>query len=228
MMLLAIDTATPSTVVALRTPEGAISEARDDPADGVRPAHAAALLGLAQELLDGAGASWPDVDRIAAGLGPGGFTGLRIGISSARALAQAHDVAMVGVSSLQALALGAAEAAGKRPALAAIDARRGEVFAAAWSRDGVPLIAPAAYEPAALAALIEALAEPPLGVGDGALRFAAELRVSGVEIPPEGSALHAISGAALCRLAAAADPLERERVLPDYRREPDAKPPRLP
>ena len=228
MMLLGIDTATPSTVVALQTPEGAMSEARDDPAAGVRPAHAAAVLGLARQLLDGAGASWPDVERIAVGLGPGGFTGLRIGISTARALAQAHGIAMVGVSSLQALALGAAGAAARGPVLAAIDARRGEVFAAAWSEDDVPLIAPAAYEPAALVALIGALGDPLLGVGDGALRFAAELRAAGVEIAPEGSALHAISGAALCRLGSAAEPLERERMLPDYRREPDAKPPRLP
>lgn len=228
MMLLGIDTATPSTVVALQTPEGAMSEARDDPPAGVRPAHAVALLGLARELLDGAGASWPDVDRIAVGLGPGGFTGLRIGISTARALAQAHGIAMVGVSSLHALALGAAKAAAGRPVLAAIDARRGEVFAAAWSGNGVPLIAPAAYEPGALVGLTAAFAGSPLGVGDGALRFASELRATGVEIAPEDSALHAISGAALCRLGSAAVPLERERVLPDYRREPDAKPPRLP
>ncbi len=228
MMLLAIDTATPSTVVALRSPEGEVTEARDDPEAGARPAHTGALLVLAQSLLRDAGRTWPDLDRIAVGLGPGGFTGLRIGISTARALAQAHGAAIVGVSSLRALALGAGPVAGGRPVLAAIDARRGEAFAACWSGDGELLIAPAAYGPAALAGVLGVLGAAPLAVGDGALRFAAELRAVGVETLPAQSSLHAISGAALCRLGVDAGPLERERVLPDYRREPDAKPPRTP
>lgn len=229
MIVLAIDTATPATVVALATPSGEVLEARDRPSgEGARPSHATALLGLAEELLAAAGCGWSDVDRIAVGVGPGGFTGLRIGISTARALAQAHGIPITGVSSLRALALGAAGAADGAGVLAAIDARRGEAFAAAWSHAGDPLIAPGAYGPASLAAAIGTMARAPLAVGDGALRYAGELREAGAEVPDAASPLHALSGAALCRLGARSEELDRDLIVPDYRREPDAKPPRLP
>ena len=100
-MILGIDTATPSTAVALWSPEGAV-ERRDDPPPGARPSHASRLLELVEEVVD-----WDAVERIAVGVGPGGFTGLRIGIATARALAQARDLPLVGVSSLAALAAGA-------------------------------------------------------------------------------------------------------------------------
>ena len=228
MILLAFDTATPSTVVALRDDDGTVLEARDDTAPGARPRHAAAVLALSEDLLSRAGREWPQVSRIAVGVGPGGFTGLRIGVSTARALAQAHGHPLVAVSSLQALAEGARAAAGARPVLAAIDARRGEVFAAAWSPGGGVLLEPAAYGPGELTAALEALGEEVLAAGDGVLRFADELAGAGVAAPDADSPLHRISGAALCRIGASASPVRRDELLPDYRREPDAKPPRLP
>lgn len=229
MIILAMDTATPATVVALATPSGEVLEARDQPSgEGARPSHATAVLRLAEELLATARCGWSDVERIAIGIGPGGFTGLRIGVSTARALAQAHGIAITGVSSLRALALGAAGAAEGAGVLAAIDARRGEVFAAAWSPAGDPVIAPGAYGPASLAAAIGAMAQAPLAVGDGALRYASDLREAGADVPAAASALHAMSGAALCRLGARSDELDRDLIVPDYRRDPDAKPPRLP
>ena len=228
MNLLALDTATPSTVVALSAGDGKVLEARDDPRPGERPRHAAAVLGLSEQVLGRAGRDWSDLTRIAVGVGPGGFTGLRIGISTARALAQAHGLPLAGFSSLRALAVAAGEAAGGRSVLAAIDARRGEVFAAVWSDGGEALLAPAAYGPGALVGALEELGPAPLAVGDGALRFAGELAAAGVEVAGADSALHRVSGAALCRLGAASEPLARDALLPDYRREPDAKPPRLP
>ncbi|CAA9496906.1 MAG: tRNA threonylcarbamoyladenosine biosynthesis protein TsaB [uncultured Solirubrobacteraceae bacterium] len=228
MSILALDTATPSTVVALCEDDGTLLEARDDPPAGERPRHAAAVLALAEELLGRAGRDWGELSRIAVGVGPGGFTGLRIGIATARALSQAHGLALVGISSLRALAVGAQPDAGPRPVLAAIDARRGEVFAAAWSPAGELLVAPAAYGPDALLQRLGELPDAPFGVGDGVLRFADALAGAGIATPDAGSPLHRVSGAALCRLGASSGPVARDALVPDYRREPDAKPPRVP
>ena len=131
-MILGIDTATPSTAVAAWAPDGLAVERRHDPAPGERPGHGAQLLRLVEAVLAEAG-GWERVERIAVGVGPGGFTGLRIGIATARALAQARDLPLVPVSTLQALKKGV------RPLrFAVIDARRGEVFAAAGAGSSRP------------------------------------------------------------------------------------------
>ncbi len=179
-MILGIDTATPSTAVAVWAPDGPALERRDDPRRGPaarpRPAAARARRGRAR---GGRSAAGRTIERIAVGVGPGGFTGLRLGIATARALAQARDLPLVGVSSLAALAAGARDAAAGRTVLAAIDARRGEVFAAAW-RDGEPVLEPVAIAPADLAARLGAgTLTAPLAVGDGAVRYAGELATGG-------------------------------------------------
>jgi tRNA threonylcarbamoyladenosine biosynthesis protein TsaB len=227
-LVLGMDTATPSTAVAVWAPGGPELERRDDPDGGRRPAHGPRLLALAEEVLAAAGASWEDVGRLAVGVGPGGFTGLRLGIATARAIAQGRGLDVVPVSSLAALAAGARATAEERPVLAAIDARRGEVFAAAW-RDGEPVLEPVAIAPAELAARLRAGAlESPLAVGDGAVRYAGELAVAGAVVPPQDAPEHRLSALQVCRLGAVAEPIPRDALLPDYRREPDAKPPRLP
>ena len=159
MRILGLDTATRATTVALLDLEaGTVTERRDDPPRGERPRHTTRLLALAVEVLTDAGCGWEDLTRIAVGVGPGTFTGLRIGISTARALAAARDLPLVGVSTLRSLAHGAAAtAAGEgRAVLAVLDARRGEVFAAGWSPgtvadpEALPLLAPTALTPEAL------------------------------------------------------------------------------
>ena len=204
-MILGIDTATPSTAVAFWSPDQAV-ERRDDPPPGGRPAHASRLLALVEEVVD-----WDAAERVAVGVGPGGFTGLRIGIATARALAQARDLPLVGVSSLAALA-----APVDGPVVAVIDARRGEVFAAS----------PGAFEPVALApADLGARIEPgTIAVGDGAVRFREELERAGAVVPADGSPLHRVSAIEVCMLGATGEPAGRDSLLPDYRREPDAKP----
>ncbi len=216
-MILGFDTATAATAVAVWAPDGPAVERRDDPPPGERPNHAARLLVLVEEALAEAGTGWDDVERLAVGVGPGGFTGLRLGIATARALAQARDLPLTGVSSLEALAAGAADDA-RAPVVAVIDARRGEVFAASPGAFG-----PAALEPAALAARIE---PGWLAVGDGAVRFRGELERAGAAVPADGSELHRVSALWVCRLGAARKPADRDALLPDYRREPDAKPQR--
>ena len=106
-----------------------------------------------------------------------------------------------------------------------LDARRQEVFAAAWAA-GRPVLAPAALAPQALAERLAALERPVQAVGDGAVRFRQELAEAGVAVPADGSSAHRMTAAALCRLGAAGEPAGRDRLLPDYRREPDAQPPR--
>jgi tRNA threonylcarbamoyladenosine biosynthesis protein TsaB len=220
VILVGIDTATPSTVAGVLLEDGRVVEARDDPADGSRGNHAARVLPLLEDALAEAGVAWDDVERIAIGVGPGGFTGLRIGIATARALAQARGLPLAPVSSLAALAAGA----GGGPVAAVLDARRGEAFAGVWDGDR-ELLAPAALAPGALAERLLGLDVALQAVGDGAVRFRQELEGAGVAVPVDGSAVHRIAAAPLCRLGAAADPADRDRLLPDYRREPDAKPP---
>ena len=133
MILLGFDTATRATSVALRLDDGSTLQARDDPAPDAHPGHATRLLGMADELLERAGIGWSALGGIAVGLGPGRFTGLRVGVATARGLAQSLSVELVGVSTLRALArpaLGACESEG---VLAVIDALRGEVFAAGYA-----------------------------------------------------------------------------------------------
>jgi tRNA threonylcarbamoyladenosine biosynthesis protein TsaB len=209
--VLAVDTATPATVAAFAGREG-----RDDPGPGERPRHASRLLGLVEEVVDG---SWADVERIAVGIGPGGFTGLRIGIATARALAQGRGLPLVAVGSLAALARGAQP--DDRVVLACIDARRGEAFAAAY-RGREEILAPAALGPDALAAAAGGLGESVLAVGDGALVFRAALEAAGAAVPADEDPVHRLSGLCLAELAAELPDTPREGLLPDYCRDPDA------
>jgi tRNA threonylcarbamoyladenosine biosynthesis protein TsaB len=134
-MILGVDTSTPATVVGLMLDDGSVMDASDHRAPGDRPGHQQGLLELAAALLARAGAGWSELDRVAVGIGPGGYTGLRVGIASARGLAQALGAEIVGVSSLMALAHGVPRVEDNEPVdgvLTIVDARRGEVFAAAY------------------------------------------------------------------------------------------------
>jgi tRNA threonylcarbamoyladenosine biosynthesis protein TsaB len=220
--LLVFDTATPSTVVGALA-GGRRAERRHDPLPGERPGHATRLLGLVEEALAEVELEFGDLDRLGVGFGPGSFTGLRIGIATARALAQSAGVPLAGVGTLGALAAGAADEAGpERAVLAVIDAGRGEGFAAAF-RDGRPLAEPAALAPGDLVELAATLPAP-LAVGGGAVRFQAQLRAAGAAVPADESPLHRLDGRQLCRLAAAAETADRDAVLPQYVRAPDATP----
>lgn len=225
MIVLGFDTATPATAVGLIDEAGNVSERRHEPGEGERPGHVAQLLGLAHELLSEAGLAFADVDRIAVGVGPGSFTGLRIGVSTARALAQAAEAELVGVSTLEALALEAQpQAPDDAGVLAVVDARRGEVFAAGW-RGGQRLLEPVALTPAALTGLLREAPWPWLAVGDGALRFRADLEGAGCLVPDDGSARHGVRGRAVCRLSLRAPQgTARDLIVPDYLRRPDAVP----
>jgi tRNA threonylcarbamoyladenosine biosynthesis protein TsaB len=221
-VILGLDTATPATVVAVLPDDREPVELRHEPPAGERPGHATQLLPLARRALRAAGATFADVRRIGVGVGPGTFTGLRIGVATARALAQATDAELAPVSTLAALA----EAAGpERAVLAVLDARRGEAFAAAYRGDE-RLLGPVAVRPEALPALVAARPEPPeawLAVGDGALAFRAKLEPAAIAVPADGNPCHRVSAVAICRLAAASAPVARDALVPEYVRLPDAE-----
>ncbi len=235
MMLLGFDTATPSTTVGLRLADGDTLQARDDPPAGEHPGHATRLLAMAAELLDRAGVAWSALDRIAVGLGPGTFTGLRVGVATARGLAQSLGVELVGVSSLRALAEAVSSEGGPSGVLAVIDARRGQVFAGAYGVGGgkpaYELLTPRPVSPEDLGDVVKEAEHPGgehgnrwLAVGDGAIRFRGHLELARVAVPPDSSPLHLVSAQAICDLGVCTAAVARyEEIVPDYRRRPDAE-----
>jgi tRNA threonylcarbamoyladenosine biosynthesis protein TsaB len=189
MLILAFDTATDVATSALVT---------DGELLGERASRAATLLEDVDALLRQAGMHTGDIEALAVGIGPGSFTGVRIGLSTARGLALALDVPVAGVSTLDALAAGA------QGALPVIDARRREVF--------VPgrVLAPAELD----------LEPGRLCVGNGAVRYREVLEAKGAEIPPDGDARHLPR--ARFHAALARDFGSAEEVEPLYLRLPDA------
>ncbi len=234
MRILGFDTATQATAVALLDLDGgAITEARDDPEPGRRPGHGAQLLPLIAEVLRRGGCSWDQVGRIAVGIGPGTFTGLRIGVATARALARARGIPLVGVSTLESLALGAvdeARAAEYDALLTVLDARRAEVFAAAWTVPaargyalGGRLLEPVPLAPERLAEAAARLGRRRLAIGGGAVEFRAILEPSVSAIPGRDSRLHRVSARHHCALARAGQPAQPSDVRPEYLRLADAE-----
>ncbi len=233
-VVLGFDTATHATVVGLRLEDGSTLQRRDDPPPEGHPGHATRLLPMAAELLAQGELRWGDVGRIAVGVGPGRFTGLRVGIATGRGLAQSLDAELAAVSTPRALALGAARRAGAdadgHGTIAVIDARRGEAFAAAYPAGGGEVAFANALGAGELERIVAEIEQRGAAagvswqaVGDGALRFAEQLRAAGVAVAPADSPLHLLDAAALCELGARAEPVAAlEWVLPDYRRAPDA------
>lgn len=219
MNVLGFDTATAASAACVLRADGESYEVEPSPDRlGERPGHAAELMPAVARCMDEAGLGWEELDALGVGVGPGMFTGLRIGLATAHGLAAASGVELRPVSSLAALA---APATG--PALAVIDARRDEVFAALYDGDD-ELWEPFVAAPEAVAERLRQRATSTLAVGDGAVRFRDILEAAGATVPDDGSSSHVVRGLSICRLAASVAPVPVEAVLPDYLRQPDAKP----
>ena len=231
MNLAAIETATETVGVAVRTERGVQAEL----ALTGRRRHVESLTPALEHLLQQVALAPTDLGAVAVDTGPGLFTGLRVGVAAAKGLGQALGIGLVTASSLDILLAAAAEAGHHGRVCAAVDARRGEVFAAVRvvSGDRVVaspyLLAPARFAPDALAAALSDLepAEGPVrAVGDGAQRYVAVLgAVPGVEVvapslsyPPPSTLLRL----AQHRLAAGEAPVPAAGVVPFYMREADA------
>jgi tRNA threonylcarbamoyladenosine biosynthesis protein TsaB len=194
MLTLAFDTATEVATSAL---------VDDGEVLGERFSRAQTLLEDVDALLRQGGAHPRDLDALAIGVGPGSFTGVRIGLAAAHGLALSLDLLGAGVSTLAALAAGAPGA------LPVIDARRREVFTLL---DGVPaVLAPAELEIDAGTTCI----------GDGARRYRALLEEKGAIVPPDGDERHLPRARFHAQLAGALGPVEE--IEPLYLRVPDAE-----
>ncbi|HMC51661.1 MAG TPA: tRNA (adenosine(37)-N6)-threonylcarbamoyltransferase complex dimerization subunit type 1 TsaB [Acidimicrobiales bacterium] len=170
MIVLGIETATVQVCCAVGGVEGVLAEFHA--ARGRR--HAETLAPAIQFVCREASISLREVSAVAVDIGPGLFTGLRVGIATAKALAQALRVPMIGLSSLDLLAF--ATRYSRRTVLAAIDARRGEVYAATYRPVPGGLQRVSDYQlwrPRDLVLELVALGTDCLVVGDGALRYRA-------------------------------------------------------
>ncbi len=194
MLILAFDTATDVATVAL---------ARDGEVLGERASRAVRVLQDVEELLEASGLGSNEVEGIAVGTGPGSYTGLRMGLVTARTLSFSLGVPVAGVSTLDALAAGAPEA------VPVIDGKRQEVFTLVSG------------EPQCLAGEALHVDQGVTYVGDGAVRFRAEIEGKGGVVPPDDDARHvpwARHHAALAR-----DFGDAEAAEPIYLRVPDAE-----
>jgi len=195
VLILAFDTATNAATSALVRNGETLAERVSIPAR---------VLEDVDLLLRDAGIEATRLEGIAVGTGPGSFTGLRMGLAAARALAFALDLPVAGVSTLDALAAGSP---GAQPV---IDARRREVFTLI---EGEPV----AVTPEGLS---NSLLQGRLCVGDGAVRYRDVLEGRGAEVPPDDSELHRPRASVHARLARDFGPAEL--VEPIYVRAPDA------
>lgn len=226
-LALALDTALPEVTVAVRTASGEVvasdhleGEAGvDGAALSGRPAHGRELLAAVRSCLERAGGELRDVGQVYVGIGPGGYTGLRVGVATARGIASALGLELRPVPTLTALAHGIEG----ELRLAVIDARRGEVFAT-LVRGEEELWPPFVADPCALADRVRGAGLEPRAAGDGALRYRDELAAAGAVVAPAASPEHRLQGAALFAVGDSLRPLPPIAVKPLYLRDPDARP----
>jgi tRNA threonylcarbamoyladenosine biosynthesis protein TsaB len=209
MNVLGFDTSTAGTTACVLRSDGEVFE-YVPPVERLfePPGHTRELMPAIDRLMREAGLGFKDLDAIAVGIGPGGFTGLRIGIATAHGIAQSAGTPLHPVLSLDALAAGIESDA----PFPLIDAKRQEVYGPG------PFVGSVDY----------AIARAPEGVlaaGDGSIRFREALESAGIRVAPGDSRMHVVRGLYICRLAETVHPAPPESVVPCYLRAPDAKPP---
>lgn len=228
MLLLGIETATRRVGVVLSSEDGMLGRVElGGHADVGPPRHAERLVPAIKYCCEQTGASLDHVSAIAVGVGPGMFTGLRVGVTTAKVLAQALRVPMIPIPSLDLLAYPLRHAHGL--VVPAIDARRNELYYALYRTVPGGVQRASDYEvgaPDDLVAELEARGEESLLCGDGALRFASAFAdVKHAELAGPGHAAPSLS--ALAELAIARYQREEfcppDDVLPLYLRKSDAE-----
>lgn len=222
MKILAVDTATQSCSVAILN-GGRLS---CELVTLKEETHSKHLMGLIRNVLEMAGISVSDLDGMAVTIGPGSFTGLRIGVSTVKGMAHALDKPVVGISSLDALAWQCGECAYLICAI--LDARKGEVYAATYQyRDGVfsQTDRPKATSPVAA---VERIKAPCLFIGSGAELYREEIRnmlKDRAHFAPEGQHIIRASSVGFLSLQRFQnrDTKEVASLVPQYIRKSDAE-----
>lgn len=173
--ILALDTATSACSVAFWADGEVVARRFAQMPRG----QSEALLPMVSEVLDEAAVDWAGLDLLAVTVGPGAFTGLRIGLAAARGMALAAGLPCIGVTTLEAVAAGAVD--DKGPLLVVLDAKRADVYAQAFDADHRPLGEPRALMPEALPGLIAQIGERPTVIGDAADLALDALAAAGLE-----------------------------------------------
>ncbi|MGH6763311.1 MAG: tRNA (adenosine(37)-N6)-threonylcarbamoyltransferase complex dimerization subunit type 1 TsaB [Phyllobacterium sp.] len=217
MIVLAIDTAANLCAAALFDADSnrILSQVTEDIGKG----HAERLMALVEQGLAEAGLSIDRVQKIAVTVGPGSFTGARVGVSTARGLGLALGCPVVGITTLEALAHDTRKSFPHRPVLVAIDAHRGEVFAQFFGIDGTPESEPLAIEPAQLATQLESRGAGLVLAGSAAAMLNGMLVAPQFDVAP-AAATGSIEAIAMIGAAREAG----DKPKPLYLRAPDAKP----
>ncbi|MEA2832083.1 MAG: tRNA threonylcarbamoyladenosine biosynthesis protein TsaB [Methylobacteriaceae bacterium] len=218
MRILAIDTALPACsacVLDSDAPEPISSETLP-----MARGHAEALLPLLERVVAHAGGGFASLDRVAVTVGPGSFTGIRVGLSAARAIAVARRIPVAGVSTLAALAAPLILDGESAIVVAAIDALHGSVYVTGYGSGGRTILSPR-HSPVRDA--VRALGAGPLRItGSGAPMLAIEAWSMGLKAEVVGERI-APDIAYVARLGLAADPASAP-ARPLYLKAPDAKP----
>ncbi|MCB5201466.1 tRNA (adenosine(37)-N6)-threonylcarbamoyltransferase complex dimerization subunit type 1 TsaB [Neorhizobium sp. T786] len=210
MIVLAIDTAGVDCSAALYDSEtGRMLAAVTDM---IGKGHAERLMAVIDEVLAQAALELKDVDRIAVVIGPGSFTGIRVGVAAARGLALALDISSVGITTLETLAAMHLGEPSGRPLLVAMDAKRNELYVQTFAADGRHLSEPVAMSPEDTASLASSLSADVAGSG--------RALVMGEE---NAAVADRFDIATVARLGALKTE-EASRPKPLYLRGPDAKP----
>lgn len=222
MRTIGFDTATDDTVVGALDGDRTVFEFVGSPRQGARPTHSAELMPAIEQAADALG-GWDRVERLVVGVGPGTFTGLRIGIATAQGIRLASGVDVVPVSTLAALAA-SIEVPSDAVRVPVLDARREEVFVAAYRASGEQLVEPSVGPPAEIFESVAASVSGAVAAGSGAIRFRSDLEAAGLESVGTDPADNRLSGGALCRVGRDLRPSpNKEPIEPIYLRAPDAE-----
>lgn len=210
MIVLALDTAGVDCAAALY--DSGRDTVLGEASDLIGKGHAEHLMGIVDRVLNQADMKLAMVERIAVTIGPGSFTGIRVGVAAARGFGLALNIPTVGITTLETMAAAQREKTPGRPVLAAMDAKRGEIYLQSFSADGTALDEPRAVTIEAAKTIATA--------------FAGEITGSATPLlKPNATGEHAnmFPISIVARLGAAADP-GSGKPKPLYLRGPDAKP----
>ncbi|MBY5408097.1 tRNA (adenosine(37)-N6)-threonylcarbamoyltransferase complex dimerization subunit type 1 TsaB [Rhizobium leguminosarum] len=210
MIILALDTAGVDCAAAVY--DSGRDTVLGEASDMIGKGHAEHLIGIVDRALNQAGLALSDVDRLAVTIGPGSFTGIRVGVAAARGFALSLNVPAVGVTTLEVMASAQRDKTPHRAVLAAMDAKRDEIYLQSFAADGSSLDAPRAVSVAEAQAF--------------AAGFDGEITGSATPLlkaDAGGDRTNRFPISVVARLGAAAS-LDAGKPKPLYLRGPDAKP----